>query len=336
MTRSKILVGAGGYTLVEILVAIGIIGVLAALALTAVQAAREAARCTQCSNNLRQIGLAMQNYVSREQVFPSAMLKASRPGTWGCSAFLRVLPELDQVPIYNAVNFLVPQSPLSIAPENQTAGTTRLGIFLCLSDGQAIRSASAPADYRLNMGAGYTHFPEIFEKGLAGPFALERSVRPAEITDGLATTSLASERLRGDGNPNAWNRPRDPWFAGRPMSTGQTAGQLAQFCAHPPSADPPHYSAGGWTWFLYSYDTTFYNHVTSPNSPGADCATMAFPDGLRGASDSGIYAARSNHGGVVNVVTADGATHRVSSGGSLQVWQAMGTRAGGEVVDRPF
>ncbi|MAT69057.1 MAG: hypothetical protein CMJ58_05980 [Planctomycetaceae bacterium] len=59
------------FTLVELLVVIAIIGVLVALLLPAIQAAREAARRTQCSNQLRQVGIAMQNHVSTYKVFPT-------------------------------------------------------------------------------------------------------------------------------------------------------------------------------------------------------------------------------------------------------------------------
>ena len=70
-----------GYTLVEILVVVGVVGILVGLALPAVQAAREASRRALCVNNLRQIGLAMHAYLARESVFPSASMKGDLKGS---------------------------------------------------------------------------------------------------------------------------------------------------------------------------------------------------------------------------------------------------------------
>ncbi len=63
-----------GFTLIELLVVIAIIAILIALLLPAVQQAREAARRTQCKNNLKQISLAIHNYVDAFQVLPSGSI----------------------------------------------------------------------------------------------------------------------------------------------------------------------------------------------------------------------------------------------------------------------
>jgi len=123
---------------VELLVVIAIIAVLIALLLPAVQAAREAARRAQCSNNLKQIGIAIQSYHSIYNVFPgggyglsmASITVANQPGakarrmaSWGTA----ILPFVEQEPLYNSIN----QSLWYIEPQNTTAGATPLSVFLC-------------------------------------------------------------------------------------------------------------------------------------------------------------------------------------------------------------
>ncbi|HLW65263.1 MAG TPA: DUF1559 domain-containing protein, partial [Gemmataceae bacterium] len=88
----------GGASLVELLACIGIIGILVGLALPAVQSARERALRTACQNNLRQIGLAAQNYADARGTLPPAYAHERRQGggyksiSWGTL----LLPYIEQ------------------------------------------------------------------------------------------------------------------------------------------------------------------------------------------------------------------------------------------------
>src|SRR4051794_15932841 len=90
-------------TLIELLLVVGIVGLLVALLLPAVQAAREAARRTQCANNLRQLGLACQNYVSVHGVFP-----LGRNGLMSYSLHAALLPFIEHQPLYSSLNWNIP------------------------------------------------------------------------------------------------------------------------------------------------------------------------------------------------------------------------------------
>jgi prepilin-type N-terminal cleavage/methylation domain-containing protein/prepilin-type processing-associated H-X9-DG protein len=138
-----------GFTLIELLVVIAIIAVLIALLLPAVQAAREAARRAQCTSNMKQIGVALHNYVSAVSVFPPGYVSAinravldacnqdaeNTPGqgvdigagwAWGSM----ILPQMEQQALYNSINF-----NLSVAfHQNDTSSLTSLGVYLCPSD----------------------------------------------------------------------------------------------------------------------------------------------------------------------------------------------------------
>lgn len=131
------------FTLIELLVVIAIIAVLIALLLPAVQQAREAARRTQCKNNLKQIGLALHNYHDTYLKFPAAMYFSNFPSgglagyssttggtTHGPNWLVSLLPNIDQAPLYNQINFTQAMG----ASVNALITSANLSAFQCPSD----------------------------------------------------------------------------------------------------------------------------------------------------------------------------------------------------------
>ena len=213
-----------GFTLIELLVVIAIIAVLIALLLPAVQAAREAARRAQCVNNLKQIGLALHNYMSSIGTFPPGRFNthvAGNGNVWG--GYSQLLPQLEQQALYNSFNFsLAPEleASLASASANSTGAATFINALLCPTDPSpaiviAVSGENyASHNYDLNVGSGYP-LMETFPAGVTSPFAgppngpffENRGVSPAEFLDGMSNTVAVSETIRSTASSTYANDP---------------------------------------------------------------------------------------------------------------------------------
>ncbi|MHC5543356.1 DUF1559 family PulG-like putative transporter, partial [Singulisphaera rosea] len=193
MSERPIGVPRQGFTLIELLVVIAIIGVLVGLILPAVQAAREATRRTGCQNNLRQHGLAINNYVTSLDAFPIGYIAWSNPpggAAPGWSWAAAILPQVEQGSIYNAANI-----NLAIdSPSNSTVRTTTLSLYVCPSDRDTgafvvtSRVVAGPVEartisYAANAGADGSSQSSGNVNG-NGLFRMNKSTRPKDVKDG--------------------------------------------------------------------------------------------------------------------------------------------------------
>jgi len=331
-----------GFTLVELLVVIGIVGLLCGLLMPAVQSVRESARRVRCANNLRQVGLALQNYETSWGVFapsPQSWFR-SRNDTefWHSivSAHTALLPFLDEAATFSAINFSVPPHNLaSIADpgNNVTAAGCSIASFVCPSDSWSYSRPYGPTNYRVSLGTcggcvpvrsnGTSNLSDKFN-GAFNP----SGTRPADFTDGLSFTVSISEKLVG-GAPVGQYSPMRDWIIAASMHDriGTPVDEWIQYCAglsYTSVSTWVKYDSGS-TWMLGDIEFTGFDQAVAPNSEIPDCGSMA-------NNGVGVFAARSYHPGGVNAAMADGAVRFVSNRIAQEVWRAIGTRARGEVV----
>jgi prepilin-type N-terminal cleavage/methylation domain-containing protein len=333
-----------GFTLIEMLVAVGVIGLLVGLVLPAVQSARESARRAQCSNNLRQLGLALQSYAASHGVFPGTYARTEfgprRPGdnTWGSfhaySPFARMLAELDQRPLYDAANFTLPPTFDLGLWQNLTVMQAAVGTFLCPSDPAPPVGGYGRANYRASIGPSpWSAAGDNAEASWDGPFTTHRFHRPSAFTDGLSNTVGLSERIQGD-----WTRGRLSPGDYRVLPSPRPGGKVwpiawaLEVCAMAPP-DTPVESRGGESWFFSGLHFTTFNHTRAPNSKEVDCSLTNYWEDIHWRTiHDGLFPARSRHPGGVEVALMDGSVRFVSDRISLPVWRALGTRASGDLV----
>jgi prepilin-type N-terminal cleavage/methylation domain-containing protein/prepilin-type processing-associated H-X9-DG protein len=330
-----------GFTLIELLVVIAIIAVLIALLLPAIQSAREAARRIQCTNNLKQIALATMNYESAQAALPPGVLNWPNPldatipsEHMGWSAIAIIQPFLEGSPVYNSINFTIgilggPGQNYAVWPDNTTVFSTSIAALLCPSDGfteQVPNADKVPpkaGSYLMMSGSGET-IDGIAGNGQksSGIFFTNSWVKLAAITDGTSNTLTFSESLRGPGSAGNYEVPAGTSTdVKRYLNNAGLNSGLASDCNNPIAQSTIKMGA----WYVGNYeDGNMGNATLPPNTKIMDCTFHS------GASP--WKSARSNHPGGVNAAFVDGHVAFVKDTVSVRTWNALGTRAGGEVI----
>jgi prepilin-type N-terminal cleavage/methylation domain-containing protein len=334
-----------GFTLVELLVVIAIIGVLVALLLPAIQAAREAARRSSCGNNLKQLGLSLQNYHDARKTFPYSEVLSSSGMTGptlasatnvGPTWVVAILPFIEGgnvLSLYNKTAFWMDQGanisfrsatlPFMICPSDAFAPIPYNGTSLTFTNGA--QSNWGRGCYGANVSTWYYHNAItsttatwsgfINGKGVMAPNV---SLSMKQIVDGTSKTVILAE-MRADPSPSA---PRGVWS----LPYGCSA--LYSFGA----ANPLYASSTATNIYAdagpnYAGDANGYSGDRTFNCGNGSSVAQVYALGMGCASDSecAYQGPKSSHPGGVQSVFCDGSVHWLDD--TIQIGVVTGASA---------
>jgi prepilin-type N-terminal cleavage/methylation domain-containing protein/prepilin-type processing-associated H-X9-DG protein len=321
------------FSLIEVLVVIGIAGLLVGLLLPATQRARESANYITCRNHLRQFALATHHFEANRGHFPGLGTLPHQD-----SVLARLLPYLELDALRRRI---AADEPLFTAnfdygylnPAQAEAARTVVSLFLCPSDNRPPvfvnfgTPALAGTNYVVNAGTGTGTYYDL-RYPTDGVFWYGSRVKHADLTDGLSSTMFFSEALLGVA-VNDYEVPTDPrrqWMSVSCMTNvnadkpGITPPLTDGLCMSPTGMS--WVGDRGASWIGGPGQRSVFNTYLMPNDQMADC----------GANGLGRYKASSGHPGGVNMVLGDGSVHFIKDHIELNTWRALSTRGDAEAL----
>ena len=321
---------------------IAIIGILIALLLPAVQAARESARRGQCMNNLKQSALAVHQFQLVKGTYPPSMMWNNVVGStlndW--SVWARVTPYIEESEL---AGYILPTTAEDTAIVNgMPLATYRIAIYVCPSEPNAMMKLDAsnlpnayPVNYAVNLGIWMIFDPSL-NSIPGGSFFPNSALGPKNFTDGLSNTLMSAEVKMWTSYYNKGKLGSIPPATPSSVCVGGYVGQigpnLTDNTGHTEWAD-----GGCWHTGMTSTFTPNTRVICNYNGTVADVDFVSRNE--NSSKTKKTYAAltaRSYHSGMVNVAMMDGSVHNVADLIDLTVWQAVSTRAGGEVATLAF
>jgi prepilin-type N-terminal cleavage/methylation domain-containing protein len=294
-----------GFTLTELLVVVAVIAILVGLLLPAAQQVREAARRTTCRNNLRQMGLALADYENVNRVLPPSCTGDMAYGVWYPnpaqyrlqSWTTMLLPFLEQKELADEIDYNLS----ALDKENLNAASQILSVFRCptysgpsFSQSPLYLALSDHYALRNYVAMGATTIGKLWHKP-NGVFYASSSTRYSDIKDGISMTIFVTET-------------REPNFA------VWIDGTTASLAGHPYDEDaPPDYA---FPQTALNYAPFFVSVMGAGNL--VDCQ----------------YGPSSMHPGGIHHLFGDASVHFLSPNIRPEIYDALITTAGSEVVEQ--